>query len=161
MLACISADKGVAFSTAAVCRAWSSFTTRSKFERSLKRLRVVLSATRRTTSRTRPSSNDPFTKQRRNSSFASRLACLVWLMASSSRYPSAGKLLFRFLGQALLIFCSQNLASNCRSSLHNQAAHFALEFSKHAVVIAFRCFSRLDQDLFGSRNCLLSFRFLD
>src|SRR5262249_52631277 len=132
-LACNSAGNGVALSTSAVCRDWSSFTNLSKCAARARQPRRLDSRTRSTTCRTRASSRDPLTRQSRNRCLASRLTCLVvFILFILGLIPSSCiQLLGRFLGQASLIFRCQNLSGDRGGGLHNQPAHFPFEFGKH------------------------------
>src|SRR6516225_9116987 len=109
------------------------------------------------TCRTRPSSSNPFDTHKRNNCLASRAACLlVFISFVSLRLHLLG----RFFGQAPLIFGRQNLARDRRGRVHHQTSDLTLEFSEHACVVLGGRLSRLDDDLFGRGDGLLSFLLL-
>src|SRR5882672_8759317 len=102
----------------AVCREWSSFTSRRKCRRMDGPSRWPLAMTCCTTCRTRLASSRPFTRQNRYSCLAARLAFLVILTLHRDLFGG-------FLGQPPLVFCGQDLAGDGSGGVHHQLAHLA------------------------------------
>ena len=66
----------------------------------------------------------------------------------------------RFFGQSPLIIRRQNLSSNSRGGLNDQAPDLLAQIGQHAGMILGGGFARFDNDLFGGGNGLLCFPLL-